>query len=167
MTALRHHILHSRASMQPLMEVQHSTKKAGKLGQWSNLKVGLAERIVVDRAGSHMRKQVAPLRRVYDEVAVRGREIDDLLLEDTGWRVGQISEVVVNAEVAWMLRSRSPHKVSEPQLEDMNGAVVCPDGTGDIEAQGRRGAQAHVEVAPCDVNAATARMVEWTLVAHA
>lgn len=67
-----------------------------------------------------------------------------------------------------MLQLLSPRReVSEPRPGDMRGAAVCPDDTEDIEAQVRRGAQAHVEVAPCGVSAAKAKMVGWTLVAHA
>lgn len=62
----------------------------------------------------------------------------------------------------------SPRReVSEPRPGGMRGAAVCPGGTEDIEVRVRRGVQAHVEVAPCGVSAAKAKMEELTLAAHA
>jgi hypothetical protein len=51
--------------------------------------------------------------------------------------------------------------VSEPQLVGMSGAAAYPGGIESSEQEWERGAQAHVEVAPCGVTVVMEKMLAW------
>lgn len=72
MIAPRQHILNALTSRRWIVHLeQRLTMKDGRWVRGLHLVVALAERIVVDKAGIHMGKPVAPWNQMYVEVAAR------------------------------------------------------------------------------------------------